>query len=57
MDCWASIPNKVLNLINKELTKMLDLKEIKAAIAAIGKDGLLMEVFKENSKDVAPTLL
>jgi hypothetical protein len=57
MDCWALIPNKVLNLINKELTKMLDLKEIKAAIAAIGKDGLLMEVFKENSKDVAPTLL
>jgi hypothetical protein len=37
MDCWASIPNKVLNLINKELTKMLDLKEIKAAIAAMPK--------------------
>ncbi len=42
---------------------MLDLKEIKAAITAmpkgkaIGKDGLPMEFFKENSKDVAPTLL
>jgi len=64
MDCWASsVPNKVSNLINKELTKMLDLKEIKAAITAmpkgkaIGKDGLPMEFFKENSKDVAPTLL
>lgn len=64
MNCWASsIPNKVLNLINKELTKMLDLKEIKAAIAAmpkgkaIGRDGLPMEFFKENSKDVAPHLL
>jgi hypothetical protein len=37
MDCWASIPNKVSNLINKELTKMLDLKEIKGTIVAMPK--------------------
>jgi hypothetical protein len=58
MDCWASIPTKVSNLINKELTKTLDLKEIKVAIAAMprgkatGTDALPMEIFQENSKDV-----
>jgi hypothetical protein len=35
MDCWASTPNKVSNLINKELAKMPDLKEIKATIVAM----------------------
>jgi hypothetical protein len=45
-------------LINKELTKTLDLKEIKVAIAvmprgkATCKDALPMEIFQENSKDV-----
>jgi hypothetical protein len=52
MDCWASVPNKVLNLINKELTKTLAFGEIKAAIAAAipkgkapRKDSLSMEFF------------
>jgi len=51
MDCWASVPSKVLNLINKELTKTLAFGEIKAAIAAIPKgkaphkDSLSMEFF------------
>jgi hypothetical protein len=51
-------------MTNKELTKTLDLKEIKVAIAAAiprdkttGKDGLPMEIFQENSKYMAPTLL
>lgn len=37
MDCWASVSNKVSNLINKELTKTLALGEIKSAIAAMPK--------------------
>jgi hypothetical protein len=37
MDCWASVPNKVLNLINKELTKLLAFVEIKATMAAMPK--------------------
>jgi len=59
MDCWALVPNKVLNLMNKELTKTLAFGEIKVAIVAmpkgktLGRDSLLMEF----SEDVAPTLL
>jgi hypothetical protein len=35
MECYASVPNKVLNLINKELTETLAFGEIKTAIVAM----------------------
>ncbi len=54
--CWNSVLVKVIDLLNKDLTKALILEEVMSAITTMPKgkpqekDELPMEFFQENSK-------
>ncbi len=62
VECWSSVPVKVEQDINTQLTRALTVQDILVAIKALpkgkapGHDGILMEFFHEYAEEVAPTL-
>jgi hypothetical protein len=61
--CWESIPVRVMEAMNVDMTQTLTLEEVTEAIASLPKgkaprhDGLPTEFFQEYAKEVAPMLL
>lgn len=61
--CWESIPARVKEIMNADMTKTLTLEEVTKAITslpkgkALGHDGIPTEFFQEYLKEVAPTFL
>jgi len=62
-ECWTSVPVKVAQDTNTNLTRALTVQDILDAIKALpkgkapGHDGVPMEFFHEYAVEVAPTLL
>jgi hypothetical protein len=61
--CWESIPTRVTEAMNVDMTRPLSLAEIMEAITslpkgkALGHNGIPIEFFQEYVNEVAPTLL
>jgi hypothetical protein len=61
--CWESIPTRVIEAMNADMTRPLSLVEITEAITSLPKargprhDGIPIEFFQEYVNEVAPTLL